>query len=180
MKPTSLYLCLITALLLVMACVQKAPEPATTTEALEQELRFHVIKGMDAWNRHDSDAIAMEEPSYLGFGYRTKAPRMASDIPQEKEKVKQFLEEWFKTMKYYEIELEDFNVEVDGDIGLVWGFFVEDFQEVGKPPERNRIRFSATSRRIEDGRWKILMGHRDIQPFDEKGQYIRKYLESNP
>ena len=30
-------------------------------------------------------------------------------------------------MKYYKIELEDFNVEVDGDIGLIWGFFVDVF-----------------------------------------------------
>jgi hypothetical protein len=32
MRRTSLYLCLITAFLLVMACVQKTPEPAKTTE----------------------------------------------------------------------------------------------------------------------------------------------------
>jgi hypothetical protein len=178
MKPTSLYLCLITALLLVMACVQKAPEPATTTEALEQELRSGLIKQIDAWNRRDFDAMDWEASYPRGFGYRTKAPRIPSDIPQENRR--QLLEDFFNMFKYYKIELEDFNVVVDGDVGLIWGFFVEDFQEVGKPPERNRVRFSATGRRIENGRWVTLLGHRDIQPFDEKGQYIRKYVESNP
>ena len=57
---------------------------------------------------------------------------------------------------------------------------IQDFQEAGKPPERNEVRFLKTFRRTEDGRWVSLMAHRDIKPFDGKGQYIRKYMESNP
>jgi hypothetical protein len=174
-KRTSLYLCFITALLTVMACAQ-TPEHGKTTEALEQELRSGFIKQIDVWNRGDFEAMDWESSYPRGFGYRTEAPRIPGDIPQEN--WNQLIEDFFKMFKYYKIKPEDFNVKVDGDIGLIWGFFVEDFQVAGKPPERNRVRFSATARRIENGRWVTLLGHRDIQPFDEKGRYIPKYLES--
>jgi hypothetical protein len=176
-KCTSLYLCIIAALLLLAACAH-TPEPDKTTEALEQELRSGFIKQVDVWNRRDFDDMDWESSYPRGFGYRTEAPRIPSDIPQENRK--QLIEGFFKGFEYYRIEPEDFIVKVDGGIGLIWGFFVEDFQEMGKPPERNRVRFSATARRIENGRWVTLLGHRDIQPFDEKGQYIRKYVESDP
>jgi hypothetical protein len=177
MKHTSLYLCFITVLLLVTVCTQ-TPDPGITTEALEEEIRSGFIKQVDVWNSRDFDAMDWDSTYPRGFGYRTMAPRIPSDIPQENRK--QLIENFFNTFEYYKIKPEDFNVMVDGDVGIIWGFFVEDFQEVGKPPERNRVRFSGTARRTENGRWITLLGHRDIQPFDEKGQYIRKYLENNP
>jgi hypothetical protein len=47
-----------------------------------------------------------------------------------------------------------------------------------KKPERNLVRFSETRRRTEGGHWELLISHRDIQPFDENGQYIPKYIET--
>jgi hypothetical protein len=81
-KRTSPYLCFITVLLMVMACAQ-TPEPGRTSEALEQELRSGFIKQIDVWNRRDFEAMDWESSYPRGFGYRTEAPRIPSDIPQE-------------------------------------------------------------------------------------------------
>jgi hypothetical protein len=61
------------------------------------------------------------------------------------------VEEWFETMKHFKVELKEFDVVVDGNIGLIWGFYVEDFQKVGEKPERILVRFSEARRRAEGG-----------------------------
>ena len=71
--------------------------------------------------------------------------------------------------------VEELNIRVEGDLGLVWGFFVEDFKVKDRKPECVKGRFSMTLRYYEDKSWRILMGHRDIQKFDEQGMYIREY-----
>ena len=148
---------------------------AQDSDSRENELRTYVIKHLEKYNNEDFDNI--DWGNNCGFGYRTKFIRMPRDIPWEVtlQRVKGFL----KTMKYHNRKLEYFHVAVDGDIGLVWGFIVEDFQIIDKPPEKYRIRFSKTFRRTEDGHWMKLMEHRDIQNFDETGQYIPNYLKSD-
>ena len=53
---------------------------------------------------------------------------------------------------------------------------IEDFQHEGRPPERLRVRFTDTLRGGEDGEWKSLLGHRDIQHFGEDGRYLPVYV----
>ena len=74
-------------------------------------------------------------------------------------------------MDRYSIELDELNTQIDGDIVLAWGFFVENYQVTGQPPERARVRFTAVSRITEDG-LRPLIFHRDIQPFDDAGRYL--------
>jgi len=47
--------------------------------------------------------------------------------------------------------------KVGGNIALVWGFHTEEMKYKGKPPEKVRVRFSATYRRENDGKWRILL-----------------------
>jgi hypothetical protein len=148
---------------------------AQEADLLKQDLKDYFIKQTDAWTHHDINAIDPGDVN-RGFGYRSMALRTSDNRPQDNSK--QRLEAFFKTMKYFRVEPGEFHVEVEGNIGLIWGIFIENFQIVGKPPERVRVRFSTTYRRAENGRWIPLMGHRDIQPFDESGQYIPIYLDT--
>jgi ketosteroid isomerase-like protein len=76
-------------------------------------------------------------------------------------------------MEYFRITEVDFEVSADGDIGLAWGFFTEEFQPRGGDPERVRVRFTLTARRDLFGEWRQLLYHRDAQPFDSDGRYLR-------
>jgi hypothetical protein len=160
---------------IAIGCQQGEDVVGESTISLEQELRSFYTNRMDALNNRDVDTFLVGFNT-RGFGYRTMGPRTASDLPQRS--WKQIIEEWLETMKYFKAELKESDVVIDGNIGLIWGYFVEDFQEVGKKPERNLVRFSETCRRTEGGHWETLISHRDIQPFDENGQYIPKYLET--
>jgi len=80
------------------------------------------------------------------------------------------------SLERYEGTVEELNVAVDGEIGLAWGIHVADFQHKGSPPERTRVRFTMTLRKVEDGQWRTLLEHRDVQQFDENGQYLRAYV----
>jgi hypothetical protein len=158
---------------------------AQDSDSRENELRTYFIKFMEGFNKNNIDNIdATHLGSFRGFGYRTKYPRIPGDVPplQYDQYIKgyvQFVKNWLKTMKYYSSKIEVLHVAVDGDIGFVWGFYINDFQEIGKPPEKYKVRFSSTLRRTEDGSWIQLMEHRDIQNFDETGQYIPNYLKSD-
>ena len=158
-----------------VGCLQRGEVESESNASLEQDLRSFYTNQMDALNNRDVDTFLVGF-NRRGFGYRTMAPRTANDIPQSS--MKQVIEEWFETMKYIKVELKDFDVVIDGNIGLIWGYYVEDFQEVGKKPERNLVRFSETRRRTEGGHWETMISHKDIQPFDENGQYIPKYIET--
>ncbi len=135
---------------------------------LEKELETRILAGYEAWNRADLDSIKGGQLG--GFGFRTKAVRTHNNLADDVRR--QRLEAWFDKMEHYEIEVEDLQVSVVSDIGLAWGFHVEDFQVKGRPPERIRVRFSGTYRRAEDGQWQKLFFHRDIQDFDENGRYL--------
>jgi hypothetical protein len=165
-----IFLCCIT-----IGCQQGEDVDGESTISLEQNLRSFYINRMNALNNRDVDTF-LAGCNTRGFGYRTMGLRTANDPPQRS--LKQIIEEWLETMKYFKVELKEFDVVIDGNIGLVWGYFVEDFQGVGKKPERNLVRFSETLRRTEGGHWETLISHRDIQPFDENGQYIPKYIET--
>ena len=75
-------------------------------------------------------------------------------------------------LEYFHLELNTLHTTVAGDVGLAWGVYVEELQEKGRPPERARVRYTFTLMQEANG-WKILLYHRDIQPFDAHGWYPR-------
>jgi ketosteroid isomerase-like protein len=122
---------------------------------------------VSAYTAHDIDTIVRLDPPSPGFGYRTLQSRSTSRPVQD------LLSAFFSNMDYYRIELNEVHTAVDGDIGLAWGFFTEDFREKGRSPERLRVRFTQTLK-YEPSGWRTLLFHRDVQPYDEHGLYLRQ------
>jgi len=143
-----------------LALVAHAQEP--TPRDVEQ----HVRAGWAAWNSGDPVRIS-ELDAQIGFGYRTRDPRPALSKEQRLAAVKAFL----ASVQYYRITPNEIHTAVDGDIGLAWGFFTEEFQVRGRAPEKVSVRFSGTLKRDKTG-WRRLLYHRDAQPFDENSRYI--------
>jgi len=123
-----------------------------------------------AWNSGDPMRFAELDlqTTGSGFGYRNRAPR-AGGRSQEERLLR--LRAFFSSKDYFRIELDEIHTAVDGDVGLAWGFFTEDFQVRGQEPEKVQVRFTFTLKRDADG-WRNLLYHRDVQPFDEEGSYI--------
>jgi ketosteroid isomerase-like protein len=125
-----------------------------------------VREWVSAYTSHDVDAIVRLDPPAPGFGYRDLQMR-AINRP-----VREALKAFFGNMDYYRIELNEIHTAVDGDVGLAWGFFTEDFRQKGRSPERLRVRFTQTLKYEPNG-WRTLIFHRDVQPFDQQGKYLR-------
>ena len=140
-------------------------------DTLEEELRSHITYEFEAWSNKDFDKIVLMGYA-VGFGFRSHAPRPKVVNP---ESIRTDLKTWFDTIEYYKITPEEINILIDGnDIGLVYGFYIDEIKHKGQTPEKNRVRFSVTYRKGKDGKWHTLLYHRDIQRFQENGLYIRE------
>ncbi|MGE0599137.1 MAG: ester cyclase [Dehalococcoidia bacterium] len=132
-----------------------------------------VTVAVQAWiaaiNEPDIAAICAMDATGYGFGYRTSAPRDMSSTSIDK--YREFMRGFYDRHKGIVTTLEELQTAVDGDVGLAWGVYTEQFQIAGRPLERARVRFSQTMRRDQDGAWRFLLFHRDIQPFDDQGRY---------
>ena len=135
----------------------------STLESLEAYLR----KQYDAFDKGRPEDI--DAGWFIGYGYRNIAPRAALDQSM----LLQFNKMFFDMMERYSITINELNMKIDGNIGLTWGFHSEDFQMKGQKPEKVKVRFSMTLK-FENGKWEVIMGHRDIQSFDANGMYIAK------
>lgn len=133
--------------------------------SIEQSLADYLRKQYQAFN--EANVHAIDEGWGVGYGYRSLMPR--AEIPPAMHV--QFTQLFFDMMERYEMTLDELNVKVDGNIGLAWGFHSEDFQVKNQPPEKVKVRFSMTLKQDETHGWRVLMGHRDIQPF-VNGMYI--------
>ncbi len=139
-----------------------------------------VAEGVRGWfsacKAGDMKTVAEMEANAIGFGFRTAAWR---DQTHRGEPYLQILERYFDNFDYFRIELEGLHTSTEGDIGLAWGVHVEEFKVKGRPPERARVRFSLVLKKGAAG-WQVLLFHRDIQPFDEKGLYLTELTEVSP
>ena len=75
------------------------------------------------------------------------------------------------SVEYYRVTAYEVHTAVDGDLGLAWGFFTEEFHVRGRVPEKVGVRFTTALKR-EAGTWRQLLFHRDAQPFGDDGSYI--------
>lgn len=141
----------------------------------EQELIDRVRAGFDAWSGWDIESIVGGQGAGagLGFGFRTRDVRPAQPADVQRTG----LEAWFGSLDRYRIEDVDADCAIDGDIATVWGFYTEDFQHRGGPPERVRARYSMVFHR-RNGGWQVVWNHRDIQPFSDDGRYVRRPVAS--
>ena len=63
-------------------------------------------------------------------------------------------------MKDFTMESDEENSKVNGDTGLSWGTFTEKIVEHDDTVRYVKVRYTTTWKRI-DGKWKLLMFHRD-------------------
>jgi ketosteroid isomerase-like protein len=124
----------------------------------------------DAFTRGDFERLWQFECESVEFGYRSNSARPMAELGHDQ--YLGFYRGFFDTFETFRMTFESLETAVSGQLGMAWGWFIEDFQHKGVAPERARVRFSQTMRKDEDG-WKILLFHRDIQPFDEDGRYPR-------
>jgi hypothetical protein len=156
-----------------------------TKEDVDKELR----RRGDVFNSGNLDAILQNSHDHevFGFGWRTAAPRSTGwssvdsrDVAARgaeafREPIKRFLD----SMEYYHCEVEELHTSVEGDIGLAWGIWVEDFKVRDRPAEKARVRFTEVLKK-EGEHWRLLLSHRDIQPFDEHGRYLTQFTLPPP
>lgn len=155
------------SLLSQLALGQDATSPITGAE-----IEAQVARELAAYANYDYELIASKKYGLdPGFGFRTITARPDfSNLPVAM--IENSMKEFFDSLEYYILNVEEIQTSVHGDTGIAWGVHIEDFQIKGKEPERHRVRFTYAFQRNESGELYAILGHRDIQEFDEDGQYI--------
>lgn len=120
---------------------------------------------IDHWNAGDIEAV-VADGTIDGFGFRSRDARVGL-TPEVQGAV---LQGWYDSLERYRIKDVDVDCRIDGDTTVLYGFFTEDFQHAGGPPERLRVRFTHVLTR-RDGGWEVVWQHRDIQEFTD-GFYV--------
>lgn len=104
-----------------------------------------------------------------GCGFRTRAPRGGATLTEAA--IAQAVDAFLASVKYYRLRIDELHTKAFGDVVVAWSFHTEDFQVRSRAPELVQVRFSATLMKTAD-KWVGLIGHRDAQPFDARGQYL--------
>lgn len=120
--------------------------------------------------RELNHGLGMEAKSF-GYGFRNRQSR---DIGATGGAYAERIGKWIPGLTHYSLEIEELRTRVAGDTGFAWGFYVEETESPGEPRERAVVSFSKALQRDADGSWHILMFHRDIQPFDDRGSYLKE------
>lgn len=128
-------------------------------------------KEKEAWDSKDVNGIIKAIQGSCGFGYRGRDWR--SSTYHTEENLKPLADKWLESMEYLRHIDEDLNTWSDDEVGLAWGSYTEEFKHVGEAPERVSIRFTSTYRRDGDS-WSLKMTHKDAQPFNPDGTYIKE------
>lgn len=136
----------------------------------KEEVAQAVREWASTFDSRDYERLWQFECESVGFGYRSTDARPMAGLGREL--YLQVHDGFFSTFERYHLEFESLETAVVDGFGLAWGCYIEDFQHKGMAPERARVRFTQTMRKDESG-WKILLFHRDIQPFGEDGRYPR-------
>jgi hypothetical protein len=122
----------------------------------------------EVWNTLDPDKIVDLYTGGHGFGYRTRAARPPYE---RKEDYRKGLIHWLDSIETYTIAIDELHTSAQGNIGIAWGYYREEFKEKGQEPVVMLGRFSEVIRRDADG-WKTILYHRDMTPFDEQDRYV--------
>jgi len=142
-----------------------------------------VAAAVQEWNNTNNDVARTGDPSgwrrfemvARGFGFRSAAARDQSQLDDAA--WIQAAQRWQGALDHYHQEIESLESDVVDGVGPVWGVYVEDFRHKSQPTEHARVRFTQVMTRDDDG-WKVILYHRDIQPFDANGQYPRSLTTS--
>jgi hypothetical protein len=124
-----------------------------------------------AWDSKDIERILDARIGSRGYGYRTSAWREYP--PKSVDNIRGAIERYYEDLEYLRHVDIDLNTWSEGDVGIAWGSFTEEFKHKGQSAEETRVRFSSPYVRNE-GKWRLLMSQNDIQPFTEEGRYPKE------
>ena len=141
---------------------------STPIDLTPKDVERRIRHEWEVWNSGDPDAIAANYSAPWGFGFRTREPRVP--LPT-KEAYRHSVEQWQNTLDYYRIELDELHTTADGDVGIAWGYYHEEFQPKGGTPQVHHGRFSEVFKKDANG-WRSLFYHREATPFDKNGRYV--------
>ncbi|MES2649284.1 MAG: hypothetical protein V4717_20565 [Bacteroidota bacterium] len=129
----------------------------------------YVRKSIESYNSLNVDSIIAGGFTGFenGFGWRTRPPRP----PLSREVAASFLQNWLDGMTLYKIHVDQIYTKLEGNTGLAWGHFTEEFQLKEGQRQVIRVRFTITSIYDKSG-WRTVLAHRDIQKFDPGGNYV--------
>lgn len=143
------------------------PSGGAMAQSLTREMVESRIKEVvAAYDSNDVERIIKVDPGAIGFGFRALNARPANTVAWSNG-----LKEFLTRADYYRMHLDEVHTDVDGNVGLAWGFYTEDFKLKGRSPEKVRVRFTFTYK-YDQGTWRTLLYHRDIQKFDDDGRYV--------
>jgi hypothetical protein len=154
-----LFMVLPMVLILCLSVSSQVKEAETSSEDLEKELRATLARSIKAFQEHDLDTMYEISGDAIGYGYRTKAPR----IPNEK-LFRAGNKMFWDSMESFEVipNYEDVVVRIYGNVGVILGTFTEKFKPKGGELQTIEVRTSMTFAKI-DGKWKEIQYHRDTQ-----------------
>jgi hypothetical protein len=143
----------------------------TSSTAIAQSLTREMVEArvkevIAAYDSNDVERIVEVDPGAIGFGFRELNTRPADTAAWANG-----LKAYLTRVDYYRMHLDEVHTDVDGNIGLAWGFYTEDFKLKERSPEKVRVRFTFTYK-YDQGTWRTLLYHRDIQKFDDRGRYV--------
>jgi len=144
----------------------------SSSSITSEEIEAQVERELKAYADFDFQLVASKKYGLgSGYGFRAEAARSEfNNIPLSV--IENTMKVFFDSLEYYNLDIEEIHTAVHGDTGIAWGAWVEDFRIKGQEPEIHRVRFSYAFRKNQAGELYAILGHRDIQDFDENGQYI--------
>ena len=153
------FLVVLLGLVFCLSLSSQVKEVETSSEDLEKELRATIARMLIAGKEHDLDTMYEIQGDAIGYGYRSKAPR----IPSEK-LFRAGNKRFWDSMETFEIipNEEDAVVRIIGNVGVVLASFTEKFKPKGGELQTIEVRISMTFAKI-DGKWKQVQYHRDAQ-----------------
>ena len=136
----------------------------------DEEIAHLWRKEKKAWDDMDIDGIVETIRDSQGFGIRGRDWRYTSYHSEEH--MRTAFPAWLNKMEYLIHTDYGLNTWSDGEIGIAWGFYTEEFKHVGEAPETVRIKFTSTYKRVDDS-WKLIMSHKDMQDFNPDGSFVK-------
>lgn len=127
-------------------------------------------KIFDAYNSKDVDFILNSLSGNIGeFG-------CASSAWRDQKPSAEGLTRWFDSFDYLKVTINELHTWSQGETGIAWGIYTQDFKHKEQPPERMRIRITATFIKT-GGEWQPIIRHSDAQPFNEDGSYLKEFTQ---
>jgi ketosteroid isomerase-like protein len=146
-------------LFVCLAGISQVKDAEISSEDLEKELRATIARMLVAGKEHDLDTMYEIQGDAIGYGYRSKDPRIHSE-----KSFRAGNEKFWDSMESFEAipNEEDAVVRIIGNVGVVLASFTEKFKRKDGESHTIEVRISMTFAKI-DGKWKQVQYHRDAQ-----------------